>query len=614
MTDQPRLIEVAFPLKQASLDSVHEKNVRHGHISTLHIWPARRPLAASRAALIATLLPDPGNAEARKQLLERLGGRVVTRVKKKKLPDGRTEEQTSEETEGGILHWGRESSEDLTWFREKIREAFGGQAPKVLDPFAGGGAIPLEAMRLGCEVTAVDINPVAWFILKCTLEYPQRLANQHRALPQFALESREFMESYFKAKGFKDAALRVQLESLGLNTPEASASQPQLTGIRTQVVSVEADLAWHVRAWGWWFLQKAKADLGRFYPTVDGKPSVAYLWAHTVTCKSCRAAVPLLKTRWLCKKENKRVVLTMEPNADKTGVVFGVQVDVPGAKGSAVQRREHEKRIAGGTMSRSGVTCPCCGTIMTMEDIRVEGHAGRLGATMTVVVVDGEHGKEYRRPTEQEIQMAVEAEQGLARVFAEIPRGLPEEAVPKGGSGASRAFSVDGYGFDKWYKLFTPRQLLALGTFVTHTRAVREVIQEQGYTKEWVEAVEAYLALSLDRVAERNSSVCHYDVSRDSISGTFQRFALPINWDFAEAVPSSSTAGSYEGQLDWVARYINHAIEGVKYAPSPHVINQSAIKIDEGAIDLILTDPPYYDAIPYADLMDFFYVWLRRTL
>ncbi len=132
MTDQPRLIEVAFPLKQASLDSVHEKNVRHGHISTLHIWPARRPLAASRAALIATLLPDPGNAEARKQLLERLGGRVVTRVKKKKLPDGRTEEQTSEETEGGILHWGRESSEDLTWFREKIREAFGGQAPKVL--------------------------------------------------------------------------------------------------------------------------------------------------------------------------------------------------------------------------------------------------------------------------------------------------------------------------------------------------------------------------------------------------------------------------------------------------------------------------------------------------
>src|SRR6266849_6711185 len=343
MTDQPRLIEVAFPLKQASVDSVHEKNVRHGHISTLHIWPARRPLAASRAALIATLLPDPGNDEERKQVLERLGGRLVTRVKAKKLPDGRTEEQTSEETEGGILHWGRESGADLDWFREKIRAAYGGRAPRVLDPFAGGGAIPLEAMRLGCDVTAVDINPVAWFILKCALEYPQRLANQTRLLPAFARQSAEFMEQYFKAKGFKGAALRVQLASLGFQESELS-SQPTLTGIKVDVASVEADLAWHVRAWGWWVLQQARADLEHFYPTVDGKPTVAYLWARTITCKNCRATVPLLKTRWLCKKDNKRVVLTMEPNPDKTGVVFDVLNDVPSlAKGNSAQKREYDK-------------------------------------------------------------------------------------------------------------------------------------------------------------------------------------------------------------------------------------------------------------------------------
>jgi adenine-specific DNA methylase len=344
MNEERRLIEVAFPLKQTSLDSVHEKNVRHGHISTLHIWPARRPLAASRAALIATLLPDPGNAEERKQMLERLGGRLVTRVKSKKLPDGRIEQQTSEETEGGILHWGRESSADLDWFRDKIRAAYGGRAPKVLDPFAGGGAIPLEAMRLGCDVTAVDINPVAWFILKCTLEYPQRLANQNRPLPKFALKSREFMEGYFKARGLKDAALRVQLASLGLSSQEQATSQPQLTGVSVEAASVEANLAWHVRAWGWWVLQQAKADLARFYPTVDDKPTVAYLWARTVTCKNCRAVVPLLKTRWLCKKDKKRVILTMQPNADKTGVIFGVQEDVPHSKGTLAQRGENEKR------------------------------------------------------------------------------------------------------------------------------------------------------------------------------------------------------------------------------------------------------------------------------
>src|SRR3990172_1285261 len=195
MTDFPRLIERAFPLKQASLDSVHEKNVRHGHISTLHIWPARRPLAACRAALIATLLPDPGTPEERQKLCEKIGGKGVEKVEKKKRPNGRTVERIKEQTEGGILHWKREieNAGDLEWFRQEIRKAYGGRAPRVLDPFAGGGAIPLEAMRLGCEVTAADINPVAWFILKCTLEYPQKLAGKTRPLPDFILEDEDFM-------------------------------------------------------------------------------------------------------------------------------------------------------------------------------------------------------------------------------------------------------------------------------------------------------------------------------------------------------------------------------------------------------------------------------------
>src|SRR6266566_4874163 len=555
-TQGKRLIEVDFPLKQTSLDSVHEKNVRHGHISTLHIWPARRPLAASRAALITTLLPDPGNDEERKIMMEKLAGRIVEHVKKKKLPNGGFEEQVTVETEGGILHWGRESGADLQWFRDKIREAYGGRAPKVLDPFSGGGAIPLEAMRLGCEVTAVDINPVAWFILKCTLEYPQRLAKQQRPLPAFACQSREFMESYFKAKGFKGATLEVQLTSLGL--PMNQASQPQLIGIQTKVASVEADLAWHVRAWGWWVLQQAKADLAPFYPIVDNKPTVAYLWARTVSCKNCRATVPLLKTRWLSKKDNKRVVLTMEPNANKTGVTFGIQNDAPSlAKGSAAQKREHDKKMAGGTMSRSGVTCPCCSTIMTMEDIRREAQSGRLSEILTTVVVEGEGGKEYRKPTYEETNMAVEAKQELPKLYAEIPFGLPDELTPKGGNGASRAFSVDGYGFDKWYKLFTSRQLLAIGTFIKYTRTVREVIQKYGYSQEWVEAISAFLAIILDRAANYMSTICIWEPVASEIKQTFLRFALPITWDFAEANPLSVNDRFYNGAISNVGRVLD---------------------------------------------------------
>src|SRR4051812_7863167 len=243
--DPPRLIEVAFPLKQASLDSVHEKNVRHGHISTLHIWPARRPLSACRAALLATLLPDPGTEEERRKLLEKIGGRVVN-------------EGGKDRTEGGVLHWGREDAADMEWFRQEIRRVYG-RAPRVLDPFAGGGAIPLEAMRLGCEATAVDINPVAWFILKCTLEYPQKLAGQKRPLPAFILKDRSFMEAFFKAQGLTKAEVRVHIKELGLSAEGGQASY-------TAQVSYDADLAWHVRAWGQWVLAEARRELAQFYP------------------------------------------------------------------------------------------------------------------------------------------------------------------------------------------------------------------------------------------------------------------------------------------------------------------------------------------------------------
>ena len=221
-----------------------------------------------------------------------------------------------------------------------------------------------------------------------------------------------------------------------------------------------------------------------------------------MACKNCRAALPLLKTQWLARKENKRVLLTMEPAPRKDRVVFGIHENVPTRGGNAAQKREHDRKIAAGTMSRSGARCPCCGTIMTMEDIRFEGKAGRLASVMTAVVIDGPKGKEYRLPTEHEIVAAADAEKAVAGLFAQIPFGLPEEPTPKGGSGASRAFSVDGYGFDRWSKLFTPRQLLALGTFVKWTRASRAEIGKS-YSEVWSEAIGGYLAIGMDRIADR---------------------------------------------------------------------------------------------------------------
>lgn len=679
-----RLIEHAFPLKQTSLDSVHEKNVRHGHISTLHIWPARRPLAACRAALIATLLPDPsaqpkpeGMSEdqwqreilrRRQELCEKIGGKVVKKLERKKMPNGQVVEREKEVTEGGILHWGRETENKdvLEWFRDEIRTAYGGRAPKVLDPFAGGGAIPLEAMRLGCEATAVDINPVAWFILKCTLEYPQKLAGKTYPLPDFIFSSEAFMREFFaKAKGYGKKQITGLLERLGREIKKGENRSFDFGG--SKPVDIAADLAWHVRAWGHWVLNHARKELAEYYPTYadfepldqniprpyerepmqlvplkkDGtpdidklnalfskeyladkrnprwiaKPTVAYLWARTVRCKNCRATIPLLKTRWLCKSERKRVLLTMEPNVDRTGVVFGIETDVPAKGNNTAQRREHDRRIGSGTMSRAGAWCPCCQkpgqVIMTMEDIRLEGQAGRLGAVNTAVVVDGQKGKEYRLPEVHETGMADKAQNSLTEVFTKLPLGLPTEPLP---SKEALGFRVPLYGFDQWRKLFTARQLLALGAIVKWTRLVRDELTRLEYKAEWLEAIIAYLACMLDRLSNQSSNLSRWNQGRENIEGTFARFALPILWDYAECNPLGETSGGYPSAFEWVTLAADHLANATAQSPEPNVLRQSAIKIKSNSIDCIVTDPPYYDAIPYSDLMDYYYVWLRRTL
>jgi adenine-specific DNA methylase len=376
----------------------------------------------------------------------------------------------------------------------------------------------------------------------------------------------------------------------------------------------DVDIAWHVRAWGWWVLQRVKAALSNYYPIVEGKETVAYLWARTVKCKNCRATIPLLKTRWLCKNDKRRILLTMEPNPEKSGVVFGVQTQIPQVGGNSAQRRESDKRLGAGTMSSSGVACPCCkGTIMTMEELRIEGRSGRIGSVMTCVVVSGEDSKEYRSPTDEDVSAYLAAQQALTAEASLLPFGLPTEPTPGPAGSKQNSSSLRIYGLLEWKDVFNDRQLLTIATLIRSTRDAWQEMRQQGIDPQFAEGVVAYLACAISRVADRCSTICTWTVGWDKIGHTFTRYALPMTWDYAESVPVFDSTGGYPGAVEWVARYVEHALASARWSPVVNTINDSALSEHQQKFDAIITDPPYYDAIQYADLMDFFYVWLRRV-
>ena len=661
-----RLSEGTLPLRQISLDSVHEKNVRHGHISTLHIWPARRPLAASRAMLLATLLPDPGDDEARRELGRRIAGRLVP----KKLKGG-GENPKLKETEGGVLHWGRETDPELDRLRAEIREAFGGRAPRVLDPFAGGGAIPLEAMRLGCETFASDLNPVAWFILRCTLHYPRVVGQEERPLPKFALRDQDFATALVKSRGARtQAQIRNALAELG----HRDGGTVQISSLLLRDEATQADFSWHVRAWGLRVLQNVRRQLASRYPTYaefepvrrkgrarasqakpfepqeprllepgpDGrvsvemlnadfheeylkdernprwvaKPVVAYLWARTTECGGCRANVPLFKTRWLCKKSTpvKRVLLTVTKRTDGSGFEFGVTADVPQGSGSAAQQRRQDEALGGGTMTANGVECPSCSSLTTMDELQVQGRAGLIGEQLIAVVVSGQTGKEYRAPTQPDFQAATISREEISALYADIPLDVPDERISpnRPSPNARGASGLVSYGLDNWGRLFRHRQLLTLGTFVRGILALGDDLED--YPEEWREAIQAYMALVISRLADRGSSLVTWTNSRETLRSTFARFALPMVRDYAESSPLENVTGGFSQAVDWVARVAEQLKVATRAAPRPMIELKSATAAHVNQFDLICTDPPYYDAIPYSDLMDFFHVWLRRVL
>ena len=354
------------------------------------------------------------------------------------------------------------------------------------------------------------------------------------------------------------------------------------------------------------------------------KPTVAYLWARTVTCKNCRATVPLLKTRWLCKKDNKRVLLTMEPNADKTGVVFGIETDVPVKGGNAAQTREHDKRIGAGTMSRSGATVS---VLRHHHDDGGHPHSkarsGRLGSVMTAVVVDGPNGKEYRLPTAHEIAHGRRRPQkAIPSVFAQIPFGYAGGTdTEQGGTRIWRRAHFTAS--TKWQKLFTPRQLLALGHVrEAATRAARDDDEGGELLRRVDRGIDArYLACwlltdSLDCLQLAVVHVGTIDATR-CVNRHLRSVCLPDYLGLREGNPLRQLdAGAYALCLEWIATVLEHATVSAHSQPvsADDVAAQSCTESYRREFDLVVTDPPYYDAIPYSDLMDFFYVWLRRTL
>jgi adenine-specific DNA methylase len=636
--DALRLIEVAFPLKQASLASVHEKNVRHGHISTLHIWPARRPLAACRAALLATLFPDPGDPEKRQALLDEIGGEVVTKKVKTTDENGVVVSEEKETLAGGVLAWGQENDPAMDKFRTLIRQLYGGHAPKVLDPFAGGGAIPLEAMRLGCDVTASDLNPVAWFILKCTLDYPQEFAGKKWPLPNFVKEWPDFIEDYLAGKIKKHKGKGKHHFSQPSQPLLASRAALHVAeGKPADVFLPEADLAWHVRTWGRWVLERAKADLASRYPVVDGEPTVAYLWARTARDKlEPFGRIPLLKTFWLCKKKGSRAAILPVPKPDRSGVEFRLLDEAfftrpgnldevyPHLKGWEVTADNFQEFLNKGTMSRAGVWSPCTGrpkmVALTMDDLRRQGQRGLMGTQMTAVVVEATapNGKKtfkrYRLPTEQEFKATEVEIEDLESVFAEIPFGMPDEPLPPAGT---LGFRIPLYGFKKWRDMFTPRQLLALGVFVKHSRkAIDEMKRDFTADEEKIsEALAAALVILFGRFVCYMSSFCLWEQQAGEVKNLFARYAFPIVWDFCEANPLSSSNRYYVGAIEFASKALESCLQATANAHNkPIVLCESSMTNKHSLQDMIVTDPPYYNAIPYSDLMDFFYVWQRRII
>ena len=442
--------------------------------------------------------------------------------------------------------------------------------PKVLDPFGGGGAISLEALRLGCETYSNDLNPVAVLIQKCTLEYPQRYGR-----------------------------------------PKEVEAEGMLSG-----TVISNQLLEDVKKWGAWVLTEAKKELERFYPQEkDNSIPVGYIWARTIPCQnpSCGSEIPLMRQFWLSQKKKKKVALY--PYVESGNVNFKIV-------GDSYETMPDGFDPTKGTVARAVVVCPLCGGTVEAKMTRQLFQEEKADERIVAVVTHkpGTRGKRYRVVKDTDLAIFREAEAYLLEKSEQLTlewgmNAVPNEPTPEGkGSGAERAFSVRNYGMNTWGALFNARQKLALITFVEKVKAAYQKMTRDEVDGEYTKAMVSYLALGLDMTAAFGNTLARWENGSEAVKQLYSRQALPMLWDYAEVNPFSGSSGSFEIGWDYYLKVIEYCSRSSSI--SAEVTQSSATNLlhPDNFFDAVFTDPPYYDNVPYSYLSDFFYVWLKRTL
>ena len=557
-----RLIEVAFPLEEVSAHSRREKNVNvTGTSRQLHIWWARRPLAACRAFIYASLVDDPETEAEREELLKEVADLASWDAVRHPDKVVRTKEDGGSGLTGTAL---------LERARRRILDCNGGRPPKLLDPFAGGGAIPLEGLRLGCAVEASDLNPVAVLILKGTVEYPQRYGQpDSRPVPDYILRA----AGNGSQSSFADGDLA-----------EAYRRNP---------------LATDVRYWGNWILERAREELAEFYPSdPDGNVPVAYLWSRTVPCLNCGIEMPLIRQFWLARKVNKKVALQPVTDRENNSLDFRV------VEGLDVTGNPSEATTSGGD-----TRCLLCRQVMKGPQIRQAGVQGKLSATLTAAVLTSTRGKTYRsdNPVDwKAYQAAAERLRTLQIEDRDDMPLVPDEPIDR----KTLGLRVDGFGFDQWSMLFNARQLLALTTFARLVGGAYAEMLKEGLSTEYASAVTTYLGLMVDRLANQQSTLSRWHPQNEQHLGLFASQTLSMVWDYPEAIPIGDGGGSWTSLLSGQLQALNAAV----VSENRPAVRQTDAAQSRSIAQAIVTDPPYYNAIDYAGLSDFFFVWLKRSV